>query len=112
MNPLQLVVMWEVKIMSLVVDENINDIKLEDIPKSMPMRSFIGRTVEKLLYKGELIEIKFTDGTYGLISNAFPITHYGRDVYKKHCDKGELNMCGFCYNSDGSSNELWECSSA
>jgi len=95
--------------MGLVIDENTNidNIKLEDIPKNMHMYSCIGKTIEKLLYKGELIEIKFTDGTYAHIANSFPIIHYGRTIYNEHRDKGDLNICGFCHNSDGSSNELW-----
>jgi hypothetical protein len=82
--------------MSLLIPEDIdiNNIKLDDIPCDMPMYAFIGKTIEKLLYKGENIEIKFTDGTCGLISNGFPIMYYGRDTYNKHREKGELNLFG------------------
>ena len=84
--------------MELLVDESIRieDIELEDIPKDMSMYSFIGKTIEKLIHTGESVWIEFTDGTQGHILNQFPITHYGRDVYNKHREKGELNVCGYC----------------
>ena len=94
--------------MGALVNENINidDIELEDIPKDMAMYSFIGKTIEKLIHTGESVWIKFTDGTYGHVFNQFPIMHYGRDVYNKHRGKGDLNIQGYCCNSDGSFNEL------
>ena len=94
--------------MGQLVDESIciDDIKLEDIPKEMSMYNFIGKTIEKLIHTGESVWIKFTDGTYGHVFNQFPITYYGREVYYKHREKGELNICGYCSSDSCITQEL------
>jgi len=95
-------ILMGVNIMRPLVDESthIDDIKLKDIPKDMAMYNFIGKTIEKLIHTGESVWIKFTDGTYGHVFNQFPIMHYGRDIYNKHREKGELNICGYCSDED------------
>ena len=87
-------------------DVNIDDIDLEDIHKDMVMYSFIGKTIIKVLHTGESVWFKFSDGTTGHIFNSFPITHYGRDVYNQHREKGELNICGFCSDEPWITQEL------
>ena len=86
--------------MRLIIDDKINieDIKVEDIPKNMNMYGFIGKTIEKLLHVGEYVTIQFTDGTLGHITSS---KHYGRDIYRKHLDNGELNIHGFNYDDSG-----------
>lgn len=83
---------------------NIDDIKVEDINSNMPLYEFTGKTIEKILVKGPLVDIKFTDGTYGHIFAEFPFHEISRDKYREYVKEGRFGIQGYTYykNSDGS----------
>ena len=65
-----------------------------NLPTDSSFYKFVGRTIEKLVYNGPYIYIKFTDATTGYIENNFPIHIYGRDVLHEHENNGDLNLLG------------------
>lgn len=80
-------------------DIEINDIKLENIDKDMPLYFFIGKTIEKLVWKSREVYFKFTDGTYGNINMSYPAnTNKEKEKYRKDLDSGALSIGGFCFD--------------
>jgi len=86
------------------IDIEIDDIELEDIHPDMPLYEFTGKSIEKILVKGPLVDIKFTDGTYGHIFAEFPFHEISRDKYREYVEEGRFGILGFTYykNPDGS----------
>ena len=76
-------------------DREITDIEIEDIPKDMPMYNFMGKTIEKILLKGPLLDMKFTDGTYGHVSAVIP-NEISREDYNRFVEEGSFGIIGYC----------------
>lgn len=77
----------------------INNIELKDIDKEMPLYTFIGKTIEKLIWQSSEVYFKFTDGTYGNINIEYPAnTKEEKNKYRKDLDSGSLSLSGFCFD--------------
>ena len=71
---------------------NINNIDIKDIDPNMPLYDFIGKTIEKLIWRSGTVDIKFTDGTYGALDMCLPGEN-ASDL-RKLVENGKLYIAG------------------
>ena len=73
--------------------------ELKDVDKDMPLYTFIGKTIEKLVWQSREVYFKFTDGTYGNINVSYPVnTKEEESKYRKDLNSGSLAISGFCFD--------------